>query len=96
MTILLILNIIMIIIIIIATIFIYNIVNVFNELLVRYVELNAEHFKNFKHLVYKTNELATQLKSIHKIPNSIKTEVRKLSIVVERLENKVNKNNKRS
>ena len=76
----------LIVLIIVARTF-FNLVNSLGELIVRFVELNAEHFKNQKHLITKANDLAMSLKRIANTPNALKTETRKLDVAISKLNN---------
>ena len=74
----------LVVLIIVAKTF-FDLVNALGELIVRFVEVNTEHFKNQKHLIEKANNLATNLKSIHKTPDNIKTQTRNLDVEITKL-----------
>ena len=79
----------MLVIMIITTVVMYNMINSFAELIVRFVELNQEHFKNQKHLVAKSNELANSLKRAPSITTNLKAVNRKLDGSIAKLENQI-------
>lgn len=62
---------------IVVLIFMYNMLNSFGELIVRFVEQNQEHFKNQKHLIMKSGELAQNLKKVPQIITNMKAISRK-------------------
>jgi len=74
----------LIVMIIVAKVF-FDLVNSLGELIVRFVELNNEHFKNQKHLITKANELAMTLKKLTTLPTTMKTETRKLDNTINKL-----------
>lgn len=78
-----------IILIIVAKVF-FDLVNSLGELIVRFVELNNEHFKNQKHLITKANELAMSLKKISNTPQALKTETRKLDVAISKITKYIN------
>ena len=79
----------MIILIIVAKVF-FDLVNSLGELIVRFVELNNEHFKNQKHLITKANELAMSLKKISSTPTALKNETRKLDVAISKIDKYIN------
>ena len=71
---------------IVVLVFMYNILNSFGELIVRFVEQNQEHFKNQKHLVVKSGELAQQLKKVPSIITNMKSISRKYEALSVKLD----------
>jgi len=64
----------------------YNMISSFGELIVRFVESNQEHFKNQKHLVAKSSELATSMKKAPNIVSNLKAMTRKLDSQIVRID----------
>ncbi len=81
-----IINVIVMIVLIIVAIVFYNMITAFAELIVRFVEQNQEHFKNQKHLVEKSNELAMNLKKLQGMTTSFKTISRKMENTLSKME----------
>jgi len=65
----------------------YNLLNSFGELIVRFVEQNQEHFKNQKHLVAKSAELAQDLKKAPSIMSNLKSITRKFETIAVKFDN---------
>ena len=59
-----IINIVMTVVFVLATISMYRILRAFEELVVKYVEINEGYFKNQKHLMQKASDTAMALKKI--------------------------------
>ena len=83
-----IINGVMLVIMIIVAIILYNMITAFAELIVNFVEQNQSHFKNQKHLVEKSNELAMNLKKLQGMTTSFKTITRKMENVLSKSEKK--------
>lgn len=67
-----IINIIMNIVFIFGVYINFKMISSFGELIVKFVEKNQEFYKNQKHLVEKSNQLAIELKKINGITNELK------------------------
>ena len=73
-----ILNIVAIIALFVLLMALSQLVNSFGEILVKFVEQNQEYYKNQKHLVEKTSQLAIDMKKISSVNNEMKRTLAKI------------------
>ena len=86
-----IINGIMLLIMIIVAVVMYNMIQSLGELIVRFVELNQEHFKNQKHLITKSGDLASSLKKAPQIMSNFKAMSRKLDGSIVKLDQNISR-----
>lgn len=86
-----IINGIMLVIMIVVAILMYNMIQSLGELIVRFVELNQEHFKNQKHLITKSGDLAATLKKAPQIMSNFKAMSRKMDGSISKLDQNVSR-----
>ena len=72
-------------------VFMFNLLNSFGELLVRFVEQNQEHFKNQKHLVAKSADLAQSLKKAPNLISNLKAVSRKFDHISVKMDQETTK-----
>jgi len=90
-----IINGIMLVVFIIVAISVYMMVQSLGELIVRFVEINQDHFKNQKKLIDRSNELVQNLKKLQTIPGALKTSTRKLDSTLSRISVVINDSKRR-
>jgi len=86
-----IINGIMLLVMIVVFIMMYSMINSFGELIVRFIEQNQEHFRNQKHLVTKSSDLAQSLKKAPNIVSSMKGLSRKFENIATKLDQHISR-----
>ena len=86
----------MVVVFLLTTFLLYRILRSFEELIIKYIELNGGYFKNQKNLIQKSNDTAMALKKLSGLPTTMKGLIQKMERTTSKLDSSVDTLDKKS